>query len=200
MIRADALQVRAGGRFRARARRSGRWPTASTSPCVGPSGAGKSVLLEALAGLRPAAAGRIAAGERDVTGAPPERRGIGLVGQRPLLFPHLTVARNIAFGPAVASGGLARWSGAERRRRPKLRRRRPGCPRRARWPRRSASSPCSGVGPARCRAASASASRWPARSPLVPARCCSTSRSAPSIRRPARSSRPSWSGCTSASP
>ena len=75
---------------------------------VGPSGAGKSVLLEALAGLRPAAAGRIEAGERDVTAAPPERRGIGLVGQRALLFPHLSVARNISFGPEVAGGGLLR--------------------------------------------------------------------------------------------
>jgi ABC-type sulfate/molybdate transport systems ATPase subunit len=75
---------------------------------VGPSGAGKSVLLEALAGLRPAAAGRIEAGERDVTAAPPERRGIGLVGQRALLFPHLTVARNISFGPEVADGHLLR--------------------------------------------------------------------------------------------
>ena len=83
---------------------------------VGPSGAGKSVLLEALAGLRPAAAGRIAAGERDVTAAPPERRGIGLVGQRALLFPHLTVARNISFGPEVAGGrllgGIGRRHGA----------------------------------------------------------------------------------------
>jgi ABC-type sugar transport system ATPase subunit len=78
---------------------------------VGPSGAGKSVLLEALAGLRPAAAGRIAAGERDVTAAPPERRGIGLVGQRALLFPHLTVARNISFGPEVAGGRVLRGLG-----------------------------------------------------------------------------------------
>ena len=83
---------------------------------VGPSGAGKSVLLEALAGLRPAAAGRIAAGERDVTAAPPERRGIGLVGQRALLFPHLTVARNISFGPEVAGGRLLGGIGRRRRR------------------------------------------------------------------------------------
>ncbi len=80
---------------------------------VGPSGAGKSLLLEALAGLRPAAAGRIEAGERDVTAAPPERRGIGLVGQRALLFPHLSVARNISFGPEVG-GGLLRGLGRGR--------------------------------------------------------------------------------------
>jgi molybdate/tungstate transport system ATP-binding protein len=109
MIRADALQVRAGGFALGPvdlAVADGEYLAV-----VGPSGAGKSVLLEALAGLRPAAAGRVAAGERDVTGAPPERRGIGLVGQRPLLFPHLTVARNIAFGPSVGGGGLARWTG-----------------------------------------------------------------------------------------
>ena len=81
---------------------------------VGPSGAGKSLLLEALAGLRPAAAGRIEAGERDVTAAPPERRGIGLVGQRALLFPHLSVARNISFGPEVGGGGLLRGLGRGR--------------------------------------------------------------------------------------
>ena len=84
---------------------------------VGPSGAGKSVLLEALAGLRPAAAGRIEAGARDVTGEPPERRGIGLVGQRALLFPHLTVARNISFAADIAAGGLVRGLVAGRRRR-----------------------------------------------------------------------------------
>ncbi len=81
---------------------------------VGPSGAGKSLLLVARAGLRPAAAGRIEAGERDVTAAPPERRGIGLVGQRALLFPHLSVARNISFGPEVGGGGLLRGLGRGR--------------------------------------------------------------------------------------
>jgi ABC-type sugar transport system ATPase subunit len=107
---------------------------------VGPSGSGKTVLLETLAGLRPAAAGRILAGDggaaddgggdddrgahigraghaaADVTDLPPERRGVGLVGQQPLLFPHLTVADNIAFGPKVAAGGVARWLGTGRRR------------------------------------------------------------------------------------
>ena len=84
---------------------------------VGPSGAGKSVLLEALAGLRPVAAGRIADGVHDVTAVPPERRGIGLVGQRALLFPHLTVERNILFGLELATGHLLRraLSGPRRR-------------------------------------------------------------------------------------
>jgi ABC-type sugar transport system ATPase subunit len=82
---------------------------------IGPSGAGKSVLLEALAGLRTSAAGRIETGGHDVTAAPPERRGIGLVGQRALLFPHLTVARNISFGPEVADGRVLGWLGWGRR-------------------------------------------------------------------------------------
>ena len=83
---------------------------------VGPSGAGKSVLLEALAGLRLAAAGRVEAGDRDVTDEPPERRGIGLVGQRALLFPHLSVARNISFACDIAAGGVVRGLVAGRRR------------------------------------------------------------------------------------
>jgi ABC-type sugar transport system ATPase subunit len=83
---------------------------------VGPSGAGKSLLLEAFAGLRLVVAGRIEAGDRDVTDEPPERRGIGLVGQRALLFPHLSVARNISFAADIAAGGIVRGMVAGRRR------------------------------------------------------------------------------------
>jgi molybdate transport system ATP-binding protein len=83
---------------------------------VGPSGAGKSLLLEAFAGLRLVVAGRIEAGDRDVTDEPPERRGIGLVGQRALLFPHLSVARNISFAADIAAGGIVRGLVAGRRR------------------------------------------------------------------------------------
>jgi molybdate transport system ATP-binding protein len=76
----------------------------------GPSGAGKSSLLEALAGLRREASGRIRFGselwldsERGVR-VPPERRGIGFVPQAALLFPHLDVRGNLRFGAARASG------------------------------------------------------------------------------------------------
>ncbi|NLV71070.1 MAG: ATP-binding cassette domain-containing protein [Actinobacteria bacterium] len=65
---------------------------------LGPTGSGKTVLLETVAGLRRPHSGRIWFGERDVWGEPPERRKVGLVYQDYALFPHLTVAQNIAFG------------------------------------------------------------------------------------------------------
>ncbi len=65
---------------------------------VGPTGAGKTVLLETLAGLRRPQAGRLYLDGAEITRLPPERRGIGFVYQDYALFPHLTVAENIAFG------------------------------------------------------------------------------------------------------
>ncbi|MBD8024699.1 ABC transporter ATP-binding protein [Microbacterium gallinarum] len=72
---------------------------------VGPSGCGKSTLLRTIAGLIPARAGRVELGGEIVTDAaavvvPPERRGVGWVPQDATLFPHLTVAQNVAFGRA----------------------------------------------------------------------------------------------------
>ncbi|MCM6776994.1 ATP-binding cassette domain-containing protein [Nocardia sp. CDC159] len=72
---------------------------------LGPNGAGKSTLLEVVAGLLRPDTGRIELGGRtltDVSGAtlvPPHRRGISMLAQDPLLFPHLSVAANVAFGP-----------------------------------------------------------------------------------------------------
>jgi len=63
----------------------------------GPSGSGKSTLLEAIAGLRPAE-GRIALDGIDVSGLPPQRRGVGWVPQESSLFPHLTAGENVLFG------------------------------------------------------------------------------------------------------
>jgi ABC-type sugar transport system ATPase subunit len=65
---------------------------------LGPSGAGKSLVLEAVAGVRRVAAGEVRLAGADVTRLAPERRGVGLVFQDGLLFPHLTVAANIAYG------------------------------------------------------------------------------------------------------
>jgi iron(III) transport system ATP-binding protein len=69
---------------------------------VGPSGCGKSTLLRAIAGLTTIDAGRITAGGRVVVGpgvwVPPERRAVGVVFQDLALFPHLSVADNVAFG------------------------------------------------------------------------------------------------------
>ena len=73
---------------------------------LGPSGAGKSTLLRVVAGLARPTSGRVLADGRDLTGVPAHRRGIGLVFQDAALFPHRSVAENVAFGPKVA--GLPR--------------------------------------------------------------------------------------------
>jgi putative thiamine transport system ATP-binding protein len=68
---------------------------------MGPSGSGKSTLLSYLGGTIATvfrAAGRVWIGEREVTREPPERRRIGILFQDDLLFPHLSVGENLAFG------------------------------------------------------------------------------------------------------
>jgi ABC-type Fe3+/spermidine/putrescine transport system ATPase subunit len=65
---------------------------------LGPNGAGKSVSLEAIAGFHRLRSGRIVIAGRDVTRLPPERRHISLLFQNFGLFPHLSVAQNVAFG------------------------------------------------------------------------------------------------------
>jgi molybdate transport system ATP-binding protein len=65
---------------------------------LGPNGAGKTTALRALAGLVDNG-GRIELDGRRIDGLPPERRGIGMVFQDYLLFPHLSALDNVAFGP-----------------------------------------------------------------------------------------------------
>ncbi len=65
---------------------------------LGPSGCGKTTLLRLIAGFEQPTAGTLALDGRDVTGDPPYRRPVNTVFQSYALFPHLTVARNIAFG------------------------------------------------------------------------------------------------------
>jgi iron(III) transport system ATP-binding protein len=69
---------------------------------LGPSGSGKSTVLRLIAGLERPHAGLVALGDRtltsDVTFVPPERRSMGLMFQDVALFPHMTVAKNVAFG------------------------------------------------------------------------------------------------------
>ena len=69
---------------------------------LGPSGSGKSTVLRVVAGLQRPTTGRVLLDGRDVTGVPPHRRGIGLVFQDAVLFPHRDVAGNVGFGPRVA--------------------------------------------------------------------------------------------------
>ena len=65
---------------------------------LGPTGAGKTVLLEAIAGLYPVLGGEVWIDGREITYQSPEKRGIGIVYQDQVLFPHLSVEENIAFG------------------------------------------------------------------------------------------------------
>jgi putative spermidine/putrescine transport system ATP-binding protein len=65
---------------------------------LGPSGCGKTTTLRMIAGLLPITEGRILVDDEDISHAPPHRRDFGLVFQNYALFPHLTVAENVAFG------------------------------------------------------------------------------------------------------
>ena len=64
---------------------------------LGPSGCGKTTLLRTIAGLEGATSGKILIGGRDVTGLPPGARDVGMVFQDYALYPHMTVADNIAY-------------------------------------------------------------------------------------------------------
>jgi multiple sugar transport system ATP-binding protein len=65
---------------------------------VGPSGCGKSTILRLLAGLEEVTAGEIRIGDREVTDLPPKQRDVAMVFQNYALYPHMTVAQNLAFG------------------------------------------------------------------------------------------------------
>ncbi|MGB0961225.1 MAG: ABC transporter ATP-binding protein, partial [Mycobacterium sp.] len=73
---------------------------------LGPSGSGKSTTLRLIAGLDAPTRGTVLLDGDDVTNAPAEQRGIGMVFQRPLLFPHLSVIDNVAF--AARAAGMSR--------------------------------------------------------------------------------------------
>src|SRR3954467_6963416 len=69
---------------------------------VGPSGCGKSTSLRMLAGLEEVTEGRILIGDRDVTHLPPKERDIAMVFQNYALYPHMSVAENMAFSLKMA--------------------------------------------------------------------------------------------------
>jgi len=65
---------------------------------LGPSGCGKTTTLRVIAGFESADAGRVELSGADVGGVPPHRRDVNTVFQQYALFPHLSVAENVAFG------------------------------------------------------------------------------------------------------
>lgn len=77
-------------------------PGGALAAVLGPSGCGKTTLLRIIAGFLRADAGTVTVGGRTLTAPgvhlPPENRRIGIVPQEGALFPHLSVARNVAFG------------------------------------------------------------------------------------------------------
>lgn len=82
---------------------------------VGRSGAGKSSLLSLLCGVLPSAlrgVGTVTLNGRQIDGLPTEQRRVGLMFQDDLLFPHLSVAGNVAFGLRCDEGGRSTRAGA----------------------------------------------------------------------------------------
>src|SRR3954452_10393119 len=74
----------------------------SFTAILGPSGCGKSTLLRIIAGFVEPTGGRVLIAGDDVTRLGPERRPTNMVFQGYGLFPHMTVAQNIAFGLSIA--------------------------------------------------------------------------------------------------
>ena len=89
---------------------------------VGPSGSGKSTLLRLIAGLERPSKGDVLIGDRVVTSLRPKSRDVAMVFQNYALYPHMTVAQNLAFSletHKVAKPEVRR-AGARDRRRPRL--------------------------------------------------------------------------------
>ncbi|MGV0836463.1 sulfate/molybdate ABC transporter ATP-binding protein [Mycolicibacterium thermoresistibile] len=90
-------------------------PAGEVLAVLGPNGAGKSSTLHLIAGLLRPARGSVQIGERVLTDTatatfvPTHDRRVGLLLQDALLFPHLDVAANVAFGPHSRSGVRQRW-------------------------------------------------------------------------------------------
>jgi putative spermidine/putrescine transport system ATP-binding protein len=82
---------------------------------LGPSGCGKTTLLRVVAGLAQPDDGQVELAGRDITDVPPHRRNIGVVFQSYALFPHLSVAGNVAFGLKVRRRGRAQIDAAVQR-------------------------------------------------------------------------------------
>jgi iron(III) transport system ATP-binding protein len=79
---------------------------------LGPSGCGKTTTLRMIAGLEMASGGRILIGDQDVTQLPATDRDVSMVFQSYALFPHMTVAENVAYG--LTMSGFAKNEVRER--------------------------------------------------------------------------------------
>ncbi|BBY31704.1 sulfate/molybdate ABC transporter ATP-binding protein [Mycolicibacterium sediminis] len=88
---------------------------------LGPNGAGKSTLLALIAGLLRPDEGTVAIGDTVVTDTrsgifvPPHARGVAMLAQQALLFPHMTVSRNVAYAPRSKGQGRSRAAAAAQR-------------------------------------------------------------------------------------
>jgi len=69
---------------------------------LGPSGCGKTTLMRMLAGFEAPTAGQVILGGQDLAGIPPHRRPVNMMFQSYALFPHMTVAGNVAYGLKVS--------------------------------------------------------------------------------------------------
>ncbi|MGC1208145.1 MAG: ABC transporter ATP-binding protein [Ornithinimicrobium sp.] len=81
-------------------------PAGQMVALLGASGSGKSTVLRLIAGLEEPTGGSVRIGGTDAAGVAPERRGVTMMFQKPLLFPHLSVIDNVAFADRIA--GLSR--------------------------------------------------------------------------------------------
>jgi ABC-type Fe3+/spermidine/putrescine transport system ATPase subunit len=95
-IRSISLEIREGESF----------------AILGPSGCGKTTLLKCIAGLLQPDKGNIRIGEENILPLPAEKRGFGMVLQESLLFPHMTVIENVAFGLKMQGWGKKERIGA----------------------------------------------------------------------------------------
>ncbi|GAB4550785.1 MAG: sn-glycerol-3-phosphate ABC transporter ATP-binding protein UgpC [Rhizobacter sp.] len=82
---------------------------------VGPSGCGKSTVLRCIAGLEDISSGELYIGDQLVNEVPPAKRGIAMVFQSYALYPHMTVAENMAFGLRLAGFSKADMKAAVQR-------------------------------------------------------------------------------------
>src|ERR1044072_2106448 len=76
-------------------------PTGQLTALLGPSGGGKSPLLRITAGLEDADSGTVTIEGKEATHLPPQKRNVGFVFQHYAAFKHMSVAKNVAFGPEI---------------------------------------------------------------------------------------------------